>query len=399
MSLATLFVLTLSPLLQDTVYVRGQLIHTAAGDAIEDGVVVCQDGKITAVGPAMSITVPDGANVVAAVVVTPGLVDARSVVGLSGWLNQNHDQDQIERSAPLQPELRAIDAYNSREPLIAWLRSFGVTTVHTGHAPGSLVSGQTLIAKTRGDNVDEAVFVPFAMVAATIGEGATVDGGKAPGTRSKAVAMLRQELIKAGEYATKLAADGDKSPDRNLRLEALASVLAGERPLLVTAHRAHDIAAALRVQAEFDFQMVLDGAAEAYLMLDELQAAKVPVLVHAPMVRASGEKLNLSMETPHLLQQAGVLTALQSGYESYVPKTRVILYEAAIAARYGCSFEAALRMVTIDAARILGVDGRVGSLEVGKDADLALYDGDPFEYTTHCVGTLIEGELVSDVVR
>jgi imidazolonepropionase-like amidohydrolase len=117
------------------------------------------------------------------------------------------------------------------------------------------------------------------------------------------------------------------------------------------------------------------------------------------MVRASGEKLNLSMETPHLLQQAGLLTALQSGYESYVPKTRVVLFEAAIAARYGCSFDDALRLVTIDAARVLGIDERVGSIEAGKDADLALFDGDPFEYTSHCVGVVIEGEVVSSQVR
>ena len=128
-------------------------------------------------------------------------------------------------------------------------------------------------------------------------------------------------------------------------------------------------------------------------------AAEIPVIVHAPMVRAGGETSNLSMETPHLLQQAGLLTALQSGFEGYVPKTRVILYEAAIAARYGCSFDDALRLVTIDAARILGIAERVGSLEVGKDADLALYDGDPLEYTSHCIGVVIEGQVVSTVVR
>ncbi|MCP3919018.1 MAG: amidohydrolase family protein [bacterium] len=377
--------------------IRGETVHTAAGEPIQNGVVVCSGGKIVAVGPAGSITIPGGATVLEAAVVTPGLVDAHSVVGLAGWLNQNHDQDQIERSGPLQPELRAIDAYNPREELVAWLRSFGVTTVHTGHAPGAVITGQTLIAKTRGDTVEQSVFVPFAMVAATIGVGATGDEKPAPGTRAKAVAILRQELVRASEYRAKL--EGDEPPDRDLRLEALATVLAGERPLLVTAHRAHDIAAALRVRAEFDLRMVLDGGAEAYLMLDELRAAGVPVIVHATMARARAERRNLSMETPHLLQEAGIPVALQSGYESYVPKTRVVLFEAAIAARYGCSFDDALRLVTIDAARILGVDRRVGSLEVGKDADLGLYDGDPFEYTTHCVGVVIEGEAVSAEVR
>ena len=117
------------------------------------------------------------------------------------------------------------------------------------------------------------------------------------------------------------------------------------------------------------------------------------------MQRASAETRSLSMETPRVLLEAGIATALQSGYESYVPRTRVVLFEAAIAARHGLAFEQALGLVTIDAARILGVDQRVGSLEIGKDGDLALYDGDPFEYVTHCVGTVIEGTLVSELVR
>ena len=380
--------------------VRGDLVHTASGEAIEDGVVVCRDGVIVAVGRDGEVALPGGARILEAAVVTPGLIDAHSVVGLAGWLNHDHDQDQIERSAPVQPELRAVDAYNPREPLVAWLRSFGVTTVHTGHGPGSVISGQTLIAKTRGDTLEEAVMVPFATVAATLGEGATDRGSSAPGTRAKAVALLRQQLIKARKYSEKHAEGSpDEPPERDLRLEALSAVLAGERPLMVTAHRAHDIAAALRVQEEFGFRLILDGGAESYLMIDELEAAGVPVVVHAPMKRARAETRGLSMETPHLLQQAGLHVALQSGFESYVPKTRVVLFEAAIAARYGCTFAEALRMITIDAARLLEIDGRVGSLEVGKDADLALFDGDPFEYTSHCVGVIIEGRLESDLVR
>ncbi|MFT7676328.1 MAG: imidazolonepropionase-like amidohydrolase [Planctomycetota bacterium] len=384
---------------EQALVILGDKVYTMAGAALVDGAVVCVDGKIVSVGPSSEITIPEGARVIRAKVVTPGLVDAHSVVGLSGYLNQPHDQDQIEGSAPLQPELRAIDAYNPREALVAWLRGFGVTTVHTGHAPGAVISGQTLIAKTVGDTVEQSVIVPFAMVAATVGEGATSGESPAPGTRAKAIALLRQELISAGEYAADMAAGGDQAPARNLRKEALAAVLAGERKLLITAHRAHDIAAALRVAAEFELSMVLDGGAEAYLMIDELRAADVPVIVHAPMLRASGETKGLSMETPHLLQEAGLLVGLQSGLENYVPKTRVVLFEAAIAARYGCSFEDALRMVTLDAARIIGVDQRVGSLEPGKDADLALYDGDPFEYTSHCIMVVIEGEVVSDVIR
>jgi len=376
--------------------VRGRIVHTMAGPAIRDGVVVIRDGKIVAVGPAAETPVPAGLEVLDAPVVTPGLIDAHSVVGLAGWLNYAHDQDQLEDSAPLQPELRAIDAYNPREPLVEWIRGFGVTTIHTGHAPGTVVSGQTLIAKTRGETVDEAVLVPAAMIAATLGEGAVADDG-APGTRSKVVALLRADLARAREYVAKQ--EKDEPPSRDLRLEALGTVLSGERPLLVTAQRANDILTALRLAEEFGFRLVLDGAAEVTTVLEPVRAAGVPVLLHPTMQRAVRETENLSMETAAKLAEAGVPFALQAGYESYVPKTRVVLFEAAVAASHGLGFDRALASITIDAARILSIDDRVGSLEVGKDGDVALYDGDPFEYVTHCTGVVIDGRVESTEVR
>ncbi|MDH3283789.1 MAG: amidohydrolase family protein [Acidobacteriota bacterium] len=380
----------------DSLAVRGATVHTAAGPPIEDGVVVVLDGKIHAVGPASEVEIPEGIKTVSAAVVTPGLIDAHTVVGLTGHLNQDHDQDQLERSAPIQPELRAIDAYDARERLVRWVRGFGVTTVHTGHAPGLLVSGQTLIAKTRGDTVDDAVIVPRAMLAVTLGEGALSrdeDDGP-PGTRSKAVAMLRSELIRARDYRDRSDERGEPR-DRDLRLEVLAAALDGEIPLMVTVHRHNDILAALRIRDEFGVRMVLDGASEAYLVTGEISRSGVPVIVHPTMKRAVGEAENLSMETAARLADAGVPLALSSGYESYVPKTRVLLFEAAIAAAYGLGAERALGAATVDAARLLGIDDRVGTLEVGKDGDLALFDGDPFEYTSHCVGTIIEGQQVS----
>jgi imidazolonepropionase-like amidohydrolase len=383
-----------------TLAVRGGRLYTMAGAPIENGVVLVRDGKIAAVGAAAQVEVPSGIRTLEAAVVTPGLVDAHSVVGLAGYLNQPQDQDQLDETAAVQPELRAVDAYNATERLIEWIRGFGVTTVHTGHAPGALISGQTMIAKTRGDTVDEAVIVPEAMVAATLAASAIKGEDKTPGTRSKLVATLRQELVKAQEYERKLKESAeDKKPDRDLHLEALLPVLHGEVPLLVTADRHQEIVSALRVAKEFGLRVVLDSAAEAHVVMDDIRAAGVPVIVHPTMCRASGERENLSWETAAKLRAAGVPIALQSGYEGYVPKTRVVLFEAAIAAANGLGFDGALAAITIDAARILGVDSRVGSLEPGKDGDLALYDGDPFEYTTHCVGVVIEGNVVRDEAR
>ncbi len=375
--------------------VVGGTVHTSAGAPITNGVVLVRNGKIESVGPASSVRIPTGYRTVKAAVVTPGLIDAHSVVGLSGYLNQPHDQDQREVSAPIQPDLRAMDAYNARERLVEWVRGFGVTTVHTGHGPGALISGQTMIVKTREEPVARSVLVPEAMLAVTIGDSARVQQGKSPGTRAKMLAMLRSELLKAQDYARKRQKD-DSSQARDLRLDVLRRVLNRELPLLVTAQRARDILSALRLAEEFNIRVVLDGAAEAPLVIEEVKRAGVPVIVHPAMYRSSGETENLSFETAAKLHQAGIPLALQSGFEAYVPKTRVVLFEAAVAAANGLGPRAALDSITIGAARILGIDKRAGSLEPGKDADIALYDGNPFEYTTHCTGVMIDGELVSE---
>jgi imidazolonepropionase-like amidohydrolase len=383
---------------EPTLAVRGDIVHTMAGPAIRDGVVLIERGKVVQVGPAAGIPIPPGTRVVRGAVVTPGLIDAHTVVGLSGFLNQDQDQDQLDKGEPVQPELRAVDSYNPRERLVEWVRGFGITTIHTGHAPGALVSGQTMVVKTVGETVEEAVLKPVAMVAATLGDDArTGDEKKSPGTRSKAVAMLRGELVKAGDYARKRGlADTEKRPERDLRREVFVDVLEGRLPLLVTVNRAADIDSALRIAAEFGLRIVLDSAAEAYLATDRIKAAGVPVILHPSMRRAGmGETENIGFETAAKLRAAGIPLALQSGYEAYVPKTRVVLFEAAVAAANGLSTEQALAAITIDAAGILGIDDRVGSLQPGRDGDVAVFDGDPFEYTSHCTAVVIDGRVMA----
>ncbi len=384
---------------QAQVVVDGELVYTMAGKPIRNGRVLVRDGKIAAVGKADQIRVPQGFQHLRAAVVTPGLIDAHATVGLTGILNIDHDQDQLERSHPVQPELRAVDAYNPHEPLVAWVRSFGVTTVHTGHGPGELMSGQTMIVKTTGRTVEQAVVRPAVAVAVSLYGGALKSDDKSPGTRGKMVAMLRTQLIRAREYLQQQARakkdPGKDPPTRDLKLETLGQVLQGKLKLMITAHRAQDIASALRIGREFGISIWLDGAAEAYLLIDEIRAAGVPVIIHPAMARAVGELENASFETAAKLARAGIPVAIQSGYEGYVPKTRVVLFEAAVAAAHGLGREKALAAVTIESAEILGIADRVGSLEVGKDGDLALYDADPFEYTSHCVGVVIGGKIVS----
>lgn len=378
---------------QDLVVDAEELWTLAPGvpQPIRNGRVVIRQGKIVAAGAAASIEAPAGFERLEARVVTPGLIDAHSTVGLSGIFNVPHDQDQLDRSAPIQPELRAVDAYNAREALVGWVRKFGVTTIHTGHGPGALVSGQTLIAKTWGRTVEADAIVPEAMLAMTLGPEVS-QNFDSPGTRSKGVALLRAEFLKAQEYVRKRSGPEKDRPARDLRLETLARVLSGDLPVLITAQRVPDILAALRLQREFRFRMILDGAAEVYQVIEEVQAAGVPVIVHPAMARLAGGTRNASLETAALLAERGIPFAFQSGYESYVPKTRVVLFEAAVAAAYGLGREPALAHLTREAARLLGIDARVGTLEPGKDGDLVLFDGDPFETTSHVCGVVIEGQ-------
>ncbi len=373
--------------------VKGDTVWTMTGDPITNGVVLINDGKITAVGTAAQVGIPNGYRVLTAKVVTPGLIDAHTVIGLNGYLNQPHDQMALDGGGTVQPELRATDAYNAEERLIEWVRGFGITTIHTGHQPSALVSGQTMIAKTWGKNVDEATIVPTAMIAVTLGGAANAGQGKSPGTRAKQVSMLRAELIKAQENAAKT----DKPKDQKSVI--MMRVINREVPLLITAEAAQDIMTAIRIAKEFNIKIVLDGASDGHLIANEIKAAGFPVIVHATMARPGGDRQNLSLENASKLRAAGIPVALQSGYEGYVPKTRVVLFEAAMAAANGLTRKDALATITIDAAKLLGIDKRVGSIEVDKDADIALYDGDPFEWTTHCTGTIINGRVVSEGAR
>lgn len=380
-------------------FLKADTLYTMDGQKVINGAVKIKNGKIVEVGPVSDFEIPNDAVVREANVVTPGLIDAHSVVGLAGIYNQEHDQQQLETSDPIQPQLRAIDAYNPREELVSYIRSLGVTTLHTGHGPGALVSGQTMIVKTTGGTIDEALIDTTAMLAMTIGNSVS-QNFKSPGTIAKGVAKLRQEFIKAQEYARKMEIeDPSKRPARDLGMEMLAKVVNGELPAMITAQKVSEIDAALRLAKEFDLKLVLDGVAESYLMLDKIKEAGVDVFIHPTMARNFGGTKNVTMQTAAKLDSMDIRFAFQSGYEGYVPKTRIVLFEAAVAAANKLGREEALKALTIDAANILGIDDRVGSLEQGKDADLVMFDGDPFEYTTHVTGVIINGELVSDKKR
>jgi imidazolonepropionase-like amidohydrolase len=369
--------------------VRADTLYTMTGGPIQNGVVLIEGATIEEVGPASEVSIPESAEVHEASVVTPGLIDPRGTVGLSGIYNVSADQDQLETSAPIQPALRALDAYNPRERLVSFVRQLGVTTVHTGHAPGALISGQTATFSTTGETVEESLRDSLTTVAFTVGPDAQARF-ESPGTRAKGISMLRQALSDA-----QASMGDDRGSGTDLDQAVMQKVLRGDVPALVTAHRAHDIQTALRLQEEFGFELILDGAAEAYLMTDEIKEAGVPVILHPTMARPSGTTKNAAFTTAAALHEVDIPVAIQSGWEPYVPKTRIVLYEAAVAAANGLPRPAALASITRNAAQILNLEN-VGTIEPGMAADLALFDGDPFEYTTHVCTVLSGGQVVSD---
>ena len=401
------------PVWAQTIAVSGKTIHTVSqAGTIQDGVILIQDGRIAQVGPAAEVMIPSEAERFVAEVITPGFIDAHSVVGLSGWHNVLADQDQDELTAPNQAELRAIDGFNPADPLLAYLLRHGVTVIQAGPGHGNPIGGQAGIFKTAGTTVEAmTIRFPSAMIF-TLGESPKKVYGKrkhTPMTRMGTAAFIRQALTDARVYVTqwqeyktqetdaveKPEEKKKKAPDRDLKKEALAAVVQGQFPVLITAHREDDILTALRIAQEFNLTLILDAATEGYLVAPEILQAGIPVIVHPTMQRIrSPETANTSLENAALLADAGIAIALQSGVEAYMPKTRLVLFEAAIAMVNGLGFERALRSITIDAARLLNIDKIVGSLDIGKDADLVLFDGNPFEYTSHIQAVILNGRTV-----
>jgi imidazolonepropionase-like amidohydrolase len=221
---------------------------------------------------------------------------------------------------------------------------------------------------------------------------------KGAGTRMGTAAIIRQGLSEAANYRRKQEKSSEKEPTaRDLKLEALSQVLDGKLPALFCAQQANDLITALRLINEFKLKGELALAADGYLVASQIADAQVPVIVHPTMQRIGGlETYNTILGNAAALSNAGIRVAIGSAFEDYVPKTRVVRQEAAMAAVYGLGVDAALRSITLDAARILGIEDRFGSIDVGKIADLVLYDGDPFEHATHTTHVLVDGRVVYD---
>jgi imidazolonepropionase-like amidohydrolase len=375
-------------------------IYTVGKGTIVDGAVLVERGKIAFVGPRAALKLDPQTPVLSAATVTPGLIDTHAVVGLSGRLNIPADQDQDEVSDPNQADLRVLDGFNPREPFLQFVREQGVTVVHALPGRSNPIAGQTGIFRTYGRSAEQMTIRFPAGLLVNLGEvPKKTYTGKLPSTRMGTAGLIRTAFTQAQNNARKraAAADEEKRPPANLKLEALELALSRKVPVIFSAHRADDIATALRLAREFNVKGILSLATEGYLIPETISRAGVPVVAHPTMQRvASMETYNSHLGNAAALADRKVRVTIGTAFEGYVPKTRVLRHEAAIAMVNGLGFDRALRAITLDAARMLAIDDRFGSIEAGKVADLVLYDGDPFEHTTHVTHTILGGRIIFD---
>jgi imidazolonepropionase-like amidohydrolase len=368
------------------------------GDPIENGVVVVEDGRIAAVGGA-DLAVPDGATIVSAEGkwVLPGFIDAHAHVGVheegEGWAGS----DVNEMTEPNTAHVRAVDAINPAEQGFRDAIGGGVLTVNVNPGSGNPIGGQTVAIKCWGRTVDEMVLRQPSGLKSALGENPKRVYGErkqTPSTRLGTAGILRDAFTQAGNYLAKWAnPDPDKPPERDLKMEALAKVLRREIPWRQHCHRADDIATAMRIAEEFGYELVIDHGTEAHLLADLIAARDIPVII-GPLFtsRSKVELRNRSLANPGRLAAAGVTIAITTDHP--VVPISFLIHQATLAVKEGLDPVVALRALTINPARIVGVADRLGSIEPGKDADLCVWSGDPLDVMSRVERAFIEGTQV-----
>lgn len=380
---------------------NGKIIPVVGDEFVGD--IAVENGKIIAMGEHLDYPEAEVRNVSGCTLI-PGIVDAHCHIGMFEDGIGFEGDDGNEYSNPVTPELRAIDAINPYDKCFSEACAGGVTTTVTGPGSANVIGGQFVAMKTAGSRVEDMVIKePIAMKAA-FGENPkrVYSNSKTFYTRMAVASTLRKALAETREYEKKIAEAGEdasKLPAFDFKKESLLPVIRRELPLKIHAHRADDILTAIRIAKEFNIRITLDHFTEGYLIInrikDDLKELGAGVIV-GPLLsdRSKVELRNLSMTAPRTLYENGIKFAMMTDHpvipEQYLPVC------AALAVREGLPEKAALESITINAAEIVGLGDRIGSLEVGKDADIAVFYGHPFDFRARCVMTVVNGEIVHD---
>lgn len=378
-----------------SVCIKNGLIHDAVHAEAYCADILIENGKISSIGQDLT-----GDTIIhaAGLEIYPGFVEAHSHIGLDGSGTGAEGRDYNEMNDICCPQLRAIDGIDPLDPSLECARNAGVTTVCTGPGSANVLGGTFTAMKTVGKRVDDMVIRPEVAMKCAFGENPKrCYQSKTDSCRMTTAAILREALSKARRYAEKLDAAGDdvsKKPAYDMKLEALLPVIRGEMPLKAHAHKANDIFTAIRIAEEFGVRLTLEHVTEGHLIVEELADCGYPMAVGPTMSHPSKvETANKSWETPGILARAGcqvsIITDNSVTQQEYLPLC------AGFAVRAGMDPFQALQAITINPARHIGVSDRVGSLEVGKDADIVITDGCPFEIQTQVKMVLIDGTVVT----
>ena len=378
--------------------INGKIL-TMAGKNYDRGCVLIDGSKIAAVEqyiqPTKEMEVIDAKGGW----VMPGIIEAHCHVGITEEKKGVEGDDCNEMTNPITPFLRAIDGINTLDAAFDDAVRAGITAAMVGPGSSNVVGGQFVVLKTKGRVIDEMILKSPAAMKVAFGENPKREYGgkdKMPCTRMATAGMLREELFKAKVYMKKKEAyekgEGKEGFEENFRLEPWLPVLRKEIPLKAHVHRADDIITAIRIANEYDLKMTLDHCSEGYLIPQEVARSGHPAIVGPALTtRNKIEVQNVSFKTPGILYEQGVLIAICTDHPvtpiQYLPKC------AGFAARDGLGVEEGLRAITINAAKICGVSDRIGSLEVGKDADIAIFSDNPMQTLTHTLYTFINGEV------
>lgn len=377
--------------------IKNGKIVTMAGRNYDSGCLLIENTKIKKISENIGAEENSDSLVIDArgCWVMPGLIDAHCHIGIQeeGMGQEGNDTNEI--TEPVTPYIRAVDAVNPMDSAFHNAIKAGITSVMAGPGSSNVVGGQFLFMKTQGRCIDNMILKSPAAMKIAFGENPKRNYGDSkmmPSTRMSVAAMLREELFDAQNYCESRK-HGDDGFKKDFKMECWTPVFSGEIPLKAHVHRADDILTAIRIAKEFGLRMTLDHCTEGHLIADEIKESGFPAILGPSL--ASRNKIEIKymdFKTAGVLHKAGVKVAIMTDHPVSLIQSLPIC--AGLAAKEGLGADEALKAITINAAEICGVSNRVGSLEEGKDADIAVFDGNPLQIFTHCIYTLINGDVI-----